>query len=116
MVSPQRVYLTGSFNNGGSGVTGASGIKVATSVYAPDLRYGIDQSPVQINMAGQISISQVNESSGTTINPLNFSNAGGNSIVGSGNTYKLNAITNPRALPPITRLNLLFTVEKERPN
>jgi hypothetical protein len=112
LVTPQPVYLLGSFNT----YPFANGSNPPTSIYASDVRYGIDGAPVQINMTGQISVSQVNESSATPINPLSFSNAAGNSITGAGNTYKLNAITNPRGLPPITRLNLLFTVEKERPN
>lgn len=112
LVTAQPVYLTGSFNN----VPYSNGSYPPTSVYAPDLRYGIDGAPVQINMTGQVSISQVNQSSSTAINPLSFSNAAGTTILGVGNSYKLNAITNPRGLPPIMRLNLLFTIEKERPN
>jgi hypothetical protein len=112
LVTPQPVYLLGSFNT----YPFANGSIPPTSIYATDLRYGIDGAPVQINMTGQISISQVNQNGTTAVNPLSFSNAAGNSITGPGNTYKLNAITNPRGLPPIMRLNLLFTVEKERPN
>jgi hypothetical protein len=116
IVSPQPIYLTGNFNNGGSGTPGTTGIKVATSVYAPDLRYGIDGLPAQIALAGQISISQATQGSAAAVNPLAFANGANVPIVGTGNTFKLNAITNPRQVPPITRLNLLFTVEKERPN
>jgi hypothetical protein len=121
IVSPQRVYLTGNFNNGGSGQTGTTGIKVATSVYTPDLRYGIDGIPAQIALAGQISISQATQPATAlnpppAVNPLAFVNAANNFIVGAGNTYTLNALTDPTKLPPIMRLNLLFTVEKERPN
>lgn len=108
IVTPQRLYLTGSFNNG---VT-----VVPTSLYAPDLRYGIDAIPAQLNLTGQISISQVTQNSSTAVNPLSFVNGANAVITGAGNTYKLNAINNPKGLPPITRLNLLFTVEKERTN
>jgi hypothetical protein len=87
----------------------------ASSVYAPDVRYGMSSAVPQIAIAGQISVSQTSGSS-TAINPLSFSNGANNAITGSGNSYKLNVITNPRLLPPITRLNLLFTVEKEQTN
>jgi hypothetical protein len=116
VVSPQRVYLTGNFNNGGTGQTGTTGIKVPTSIYAPDLRYGIDGIAAQIALTGQISISQTTQNSYTAVNPLAFANAANTAIVGAGNSYQLNAITDPTKLPPVMRLNLLFTVEKERPN
>ena len=116
VVSPQRVYLTGNFNNGGSGQTGTTNTKIATSIYTPDLRYGIDGIPAQITLVGQISISQTTQNSATAVNPLAFVNAANSSIVGTGNSYQLNALTDPTKLPPIMRLNLLFTVEKERPN
>jgi hypothetical protein len=116
IVSPQRVYLTGNFNNGGSGQTGTTGIKVPTSIYTPDLRYGINGVPAQITLAGQISISRTPQNSATAVNPLAFVNAANDFIVGPGNSYRLNALTDPTKLPPIMRLNLLFTVEKERPN
>src|SRR3984893_5552683 len=108
IVTPPRLYITGSFNNG---VT-----VVPTSLYAPDLRYGIDALPAQLNLTGQISISQVTQNSSTAVNPLSFVNGANSVITGAGNTYTLKAITNPKGLPPITRLNLLFTIDKERTN
>ena len=89
---------------------------VPTSLYAMDLRYGIDGVPAQLNLTGQVSISQVTQNSSTAVNPLNFVNGANVAITGAGNTYQLNAITNPKGLPPITRLNLLFTIDKERTN
>ena len=108
IVTPQRLYLTGSFNNGAT--------VVPTSLYAPDLRYGIDAIPAQLSLTGQISISQVTQNSSTAVNPLSFVNGANSVITGAGNTYTLKAITNPKGLPPITRLNLLFTIDKERTN
>jgi hypothetical protein len=108
IVTPQRLYLTGNFNTGG--------IVVPTSLYAADLRYGIDGVPAQLNLTGQVSISQVTQNSSTAVNPLNFVNGANVAITGAGNTYQLNAITNPKGLPPITRMNLLFTIDKERTN
>jgi hypothetical protein len=97
----------------------------ATSIYAPDVRYGITDLMPTITVTGQVAVSQATPG-GTPVYPLSFSTGGGNTITGTGNSYKLNAVSKPRtsipgvglvaSLPPITRLNLLFTVEKERTN
>jgi hypothetical protein len=128
IVSTQRIYLVG----GGSQQTGltASGFNTvqwptptdpsnpypATSIYAPDVRYGMTNLTPTIAVTGQISVSQATAGSTTAVNPLSFSTGANNTISGAGNSYSLNAISNPRSVPPITRLNLLFTLEKERTN
>jgi hypothetical protein len=128
IVSTQRIYLTGGAIQQ-IGLT-ASGFNTvpwtnppdpsnpypATSIYAPDVRYGITNLMPTIAVTGQISVSQATAGSPTAINPLSFSTGANNTISGAGNSYSLNAISNPRSLPPISRLNLLFTVEKERTN
>jgi len=87
----------------------------ATSIYAPDVRYGITNLMPTINVIGQVTVSQATPG-GTPVYPLSFSTGAGNTITGTGNSYKLNAVSKPRSLPPINRLSLLFTVEKERTN
>jgi hypothetical protein len=128
IVTTQRIYLVG----GGilQGLLTASGFNTvpwpnppdpgnpypATSIYAPDVRYGMSNVTPTIALKGQISVSQATAGSATAVNPLSFSTGANNTISGAGNSYSLNAISNPRSVPPITRLNLLFTVEKERTN
>jgi hypothetical protein len=128
IVTTQRIYLVG----GGilQGALTASGFNTvpwptppdpsnpypATSIYAPDVRYGMSNVTPTIAVKGQISVSQATAGSTTAVNPLSFSNGANNTISGAGNSYSLNAISNPRSVPPISRLNLLFTVEKERTN
>jgi hypothetical protein len=130
IVTTQRIYLVG----GGSATTGltASGFNTvpwptpadpnnpypATSIYAPDVRYGMSSSTItpQIAVTGQVSVSQATPGSTTAINPLSFSTGANTTISGAGNSYTLNAVSKPRSLPPISRLNLLFTLEKERTN
>jgi hypothetical protein len=128
IVSTQRIYLVG----GGilQGALTASGFNTvpwpnppdpsnpypATSIYAPDVRYGMSNATPTIAVKGQISVSQATAGSTTAVNPLSFSSGANNTISGAGNSYSLNAISNPRSVPPISRLNLLFTVEKERTN
>jgi hypothetical protein len=128
IVTTQRIYLVG----GGilQGLLTASGFNTvpwpnppdpsnpypATSIYAPDVRYGMSNVTPTIALKGQISVSQATAGSATAVNPLSFSTGANSTITGAGNSYSLNAISNPRSVPPITRLNLLFTVEKERTN
>ena len=93
----------------------------ATSIYAPDVRYGMSSATPTIAVKGQISVSQATAGSATAVNPLSFSSGANNTISGAGNSYNLSPLTKvtsnyPRTFPPITRLNLLITVEKERTN
>jgi hypothetical protein len=137
IVSTQRIYLVG----GGilQGSLTASGFNTvpwpnspnpsnpsyaATSIYAPDVRYGMSNVTPTIAVKGQISVSQTTAGSTTAVNPLSFSNGANTTI--SGASYQLQAVSTPRtsipgtglvaSVPPITRLNLLFTLEKERTN
>jgi hypothetical protein len=128
IVTTQRIYLVGGANLQ-TGLT-ASGFNTvpwptptdpsnpypATSIYAPDVRYGMTNLTPTIAVKGQISVSQATAGSTTAVNPLSFSTGANNTISGAGNSYSLNAISTPRSVPPISRLNLLFTVEKERTN
>jgi hypothetical protein len=129
IVSTQRIYLVG----GAIQQTGLSGSGFntvpwptpnlsdpnnqypAASIYAPDVRYGMTNAAPTIAVNGQVSVSQTPGST-TPINPLNFSTGSNTTISGGGNSYKLNAISDPRSVPPIVRLSWLFTIEKERTN
>jgi hypothetical protein len=113
IVSNQTLYLLDSFNQVAT--------KRATSIYAPDVRYGISGVNPLVGLTGQISVDQASPlSSPTPGSPLSFADADGTSISTSSgsNTFTLTEITDPTTvqMPPITRLTLLFTVEKERTN
>ena len=112
IVSNQTLYLLDSFNQGAT--------KPATSIYAPDVRYGISGVTPNTTLTGQVSVDQASTAS-LAGSPLSFVDADGTSIsttTASTNKFTLTEITDPTALqmPPITRLTLLFTVEKERTN
>jgi hypothetical protein len=136
IVSTQRIYLVGGANQQ-TGLN-SSGFNTvfwpnppdpsnpsypATSIYAPDVRYGITDLAPTIAVTGQVAVSQAIPG-GTPVNPLSFSN-GANTTISSA-SYRLKAVSTPRisipgtglvaSMPPITRLSLLFTVEKERTN
>ena len=116
IVSNQTLYLLDAFNQVAP--------QYATSVFAPDVRYGISgNTPNTTTIIGQISDDQASPliqalPTPTPGSPLQFLDASGNKISTTTNTFTLTEITIPTAaqMPPITRLTLLFTVEKERTN
>jgi hypothetical protein len=105
IVTNQTLYLLGEFNQ----VT-----PVPTSLYAPQVRYGISQTNLQVNLTGQAAV--VATPGPNPVNPLSFTNVSGGSIGSSNTTATLTEVTDPKLIPPITALNLLFTIEKERTN
>jgi hypothetical protein len=127
IVSTQRIYLVGGAiqqalltNSGFNTVPWPNppdpgNPYPATSIYAPDVRYGMTDLTPTIAVTGQIAVSQTTPGS-SPINPLSFSTGANNTISGTASSYTLKAVSNPRSLPPISRLNLVFTLEKERTN
>jgi hypothetical protein len=118
IVSNQTLYLLNAFNQN------ASSTQYATSIFAPDVRYGISGvTPVSTTVVGQISVDQASallqgSPSPTPGSPLQFLDADGTKISTSTNTFTLSEISNPTPtqMPPITRLTLLFTIERDRTN
>ncbi len=116
IVSNQTLYLLDAFNQVAT--------QYATSIFAPDVRYGISGvNPNSTTLIGQVSVDQASaliqaSPTPTPGSPLQFLDASGNKISTSTNTFTLTEITvpTPVQMPPITRLTLLFTVEKERTN
>jgi len=131
IVTNQTLYLLDSFNQ----VT-----PVPTSLYAPPLvlqaggiwyggiRYGISATNLQVNLTGQVAVvaTPAATPSPTPVNPLSFTNVSGGPVGLSNTTATLTDVTDPTkppwtagstlGIPPITALNLLFTIEKERTN
>jgi hypothetical protein len=103
IVTNQTLYLLDQFNQ----VTP----QFPTSLYAPQVRYGISPTNPQVNLTGQVAV--VATPGQSSVNPLNFTNVNGGSIGLSNTTVTLTEVTNPTLIPPITALNLLFTIEKE---
>jgi hypothetical protein len=106
IVTNQTLYLLDAFNQ----VTPT----VPTSVYAPQVRYGISAISPQVNLTGQVAV--VAKPGATPVNPLSFTGGNGSSIASSSTLTTLTEVTDPAKIPPITALNLLFTIEKERTN
>jgi len=112
IVSNQTLYLLDAFNQVAT--------QYATSIFAPDVRYGISGiTPASTTIIGQVSVDQASPlTTPTPGSPLQFLDASGNKISTSTNTFTLSEITSalPTQMPPITRLTLLFTIERERTN
>jgi hypothetical protein len=110
IVSNQTLYLLDGFNQVAT--------QYATSIFAPDVRYGISGiTPASTTIVGQVSVDQASPlTTPTPGSPLQFSDASGNKISTSTNTFTLGEIAAPAQMPPITRLTLLFTIERDRTN
>ena len=114
IVSNQTLYLLDAFNQVAT--------QYATSIFAPDVRYGISGiNPSATALTGQISVDQpsplTQASPSPPGSPLLFTDEAGNRVSTLTNKFTLTEITDPTPaqMPPITRLTLLFTVERERP-
>jgi hypothetical protein len=109
IVTNQTLYLLDAFNQVAP---------VPTSVYAPQVRYGISAISLQVNLIGQVAVVATPSlaASPTPVNPLSFTSGNGTSISSSNTTATLTEVIDPTLIPPITALNLLFTIEKERTN
>jgi hypothetical protein len=114
IVSKHRLYLIGDFNYVPPPSTYVPISK--TSIYAPDVRYGISGVAPQLAITGRVSVGLVTPGTTAVVNPLSFSNGANAPISPANNTFILSEATTPSMIPPITRLNLLFTIEKERTN
>jgi hypothetical protein len=127
IVTNQTLYLLDSFNQGNKDPKTGSlvpGSVVPTSLYAPQVRYGgisaISATNPRVTLTGQGGIvsqlAVVATPGPTPVNPLSFTNVNGGPIGLSNTTATLTEVTDPTKIPPITALNLLFTIEKERTN
>jgi hypothetical protein len=117
VVTNQTLYLLGSFNQMPTPTTAPP-----TSIYAPQVRYGMSGAIAPVTLAGQLSVDPISTPTpGSTpsspiVNPLSLVNATGTPIPASSISTNLIEITDPTLIPPIPRLSLMFTIEKERTN
>jgi hypothetical protein len=130
IVANQALYLLDSFNQI---IPAGATTRPPTSIYAPQIRYGLSGINSQVNsqintqasLIGQVAVvATPAPSPSPAVNPLSFKSSDGNSFPSSNITVTLNEVidptpwstTSPTGLPPITALSLLFTIEKEHTN
>jgi hypothetical protein len=111
IVTNQTLYLLDSFNQVSNPQTGL----IPTSLYAPQVVFGgiVSATNPQVNLTDHSQVVAVATPGPTPVNPLNFTNVNGNPIGLSNTNAKPTEVTDPKKIPPITALNLLFTIEKE---
>jgi hypothetical protein len=107
IVTNQTLYLLDSFNQ----VAPA----FPTSLYAPQVRYGMSGAITNVTLTGQISVDPISSAT-PPVNPLGLVNASGTPIPPASVSASLSEITDPTLIPPIARMSLMFTIEKERTN
>jgi hypothetical protein len=105
IVTNQTLYLLDSFNQGA--------ITPPTSLYAPQILYGMSGALGNVALTGQISLDPISSAT-PKVNPVTLSTATGTLF--TPNLATLSEITDPTLIPPITRMSLMFTIEKERTN
>jgi hypothetical protein len=114
IVTNQTLYLLDNFNQGAT--------QPPSSIYAPQVRYGMSGVVANVSLAGQVSIDPAatptpgSTATPTPANPLSLVNAYATPIPASSITANFTEITDPTLIPPIQRLSLMFTIEKERTN
>jgi hypothetical protein len=119
IVTKQRLYFQGDFNQ--SPLLSADQLDPdpthdqypPTSIYAKEVRYSVNQAVPTLNFQGRISVDQSSTSTATQINPLAATSGNNTQISFTQRQFNLLQIKHPKMVPPITRLNLLFTIEKE---
>ena len=107
IVTNQTLYLLDSFNQ----VAPA----FPTSLYATQVRYGMSGAITNVTLTGQISVDPISSAT-SPVNPLGLVNASGTPIPPTSVLASLSEITDPTLIPPIARMSLMFTIEKERTN
>jgi hypothetical protein len=112
IVTNQTLYLLDSFNQ--VNLVGTTN-PPPTSLYAPQLRYGMSGAITNVTLTGQISVDPTSSST-PPVNPLGLVNASGTPIPPASVSAILSEITDPNQVPPIARMSLMFTIEKERTN
>jgi hypothetical protein len=116
IVTKQRLYFLGDFNQTplASPLDSDPADKYpATSVYAKEVRYGAGSTVPTLNFQGRMDLDKYSSSSATQINSLAATSGSNTQIAFTQRQFNLFQIKNPKMVPPITRMNLLFMIEKE---
>jgi len=82
-----------------------------SSLFSPELRYGVGSNPLGIEFSGQVG-STARDDSDEPIRPLDTKTTSGATISASSVTMNLSKISHPAELPPITMKNWLIVVEE----
>jgi hypothetical protein len=117
LVTNLRMYIGSDFNTKigtpPTGYTPTGEYYPPASLYAPEKRYGVQNTPYTITLSGQIG-SLASESAVDPVRPLDSFGISSEVIDPSRSTVNLRPITHPADLPPITMMNWLILLEERR--
>lgn len=117
IITPLRVYFADNFNDvpttppAGSGITGDWYPPV--SVYAPEKRFGIQDTSGRIELAGQIGYLPT-EGTASDVHPLDLKDGGTDSVDPNAIEAELSGINRIEDLPPVNSMNWLTVIEEIR--
>lgn len=116
IITPYTVYFADNFNNVPV-VTPPPGIPSPwyppVSVYAPDKRFGIQNTSGKIQLDGQIGYLP-DTSNTNTVNPLDLKDGGTDTVTPSNISATLRGVTRAEDLPPINAMSWLTVIEEVR--
>jgi hypothetical protein len=124
IVTPLRVYFADNFNNvpatppAGSGITGDWFPPI--SIYAPEKRFGIQNTSGIIDLSGQIGYLPTDTASAdpddpdNDLHPLDLKDGGTDSVSTANIRATLNEIQRVEDLPPINSMSWLTVIEEIR--
>lgn len=118
IITPLRIYFADNFNDvpatppAGSGITGEWFPPV--SIYAPEKRFGIQNTSGIIDLSGQIGYLPTDTNSNTVLHPLDLKDGGTDTVATSSIRASLSEITRVEDLPPINSMSWLTVIEEIR--
>lgn len=119
IVTPLRIYFADNFNDVPTTPPAGSGITEdwfpPVSVYAPEKRFGIQNTSGIIDVSGQIGYLPTNiDTTSEVLHPLDLKDGGTDSVVSGNIKATLNEIQRVEDLPPINSMSWLTVIEEIR--
>ncbi|MGJ8725761.1 MAG: hypothetical protein ACSHYB_14470 [Roseibacillus sp.] len=118
IITPFRVYFADNFNDipvtpapSGATLDANGDWYPPVSVYAPEKRFGIQNTSGNIEVAGQIGYLPTNDAS-ATVNPLDLKDGGTDTMTPSSIKAQLKGISKEEDLPPVSSMNWLTIIEE----
>ena len=120
IITPYRVYFADNFNDipvspapAGATLDGNGNWYPPVSVYAPEKRFGIQNTSGNIQIAGQVGYLP-SDTNTSTVNPLDLKDGGTDTVSPSTISAQLTSISETVDLPPVNAMNWLTTIEEIR--
>ena len=117
IITPLRIYFGDNFNDVATTPPAGSGITEEwfppVSVFAPEKRFGTENTGGVIELDGQLGILPTDVANGSVTNPLDLRD-GGDAFTASSIEANLTSIQRKEDLPPLNALSWLTVIEEVR--